>query len=104
MQPRLSVLLAALMLAAAGEGWAEGQPDTATQLVTKTQAHSLCLITTDTLPPSQARRIAAQFLADQGISPRQRQAVQGDPRFRNLLQAYIQEWCGCRGLVEALMP
>ena len=52
-----------------------------------TQAHSICLITTDTLPPSQVRRIAAQFLADQGISPRQRQAVQRDPRFRNLLQA-----------------
>ena len=103
MQPRLSVLLAALMLAAAGEGWAEGQPDAATLLVTKTQAHSLCLITTDTLPPTQARRIAAQFLADQGISPRQLQAVQGI-RLRNLLQAYIQERCGCRGLVEALMP
>ena len=104
MQPRLSVLLAALMLAAAGEGWAEAQPDAATQLVTKTQAHSICLIATDTLPPPQVRRIAAQFLDDQGISPRQRQAVQRNPRFRNQLQAYIQERGGCRQLVEALMP
>lgn len=104
MQPRLSALLAALMLAASGEGWAEDQPDATTQLVTMTQAHSICLINTDTLPPPQVRSIAAQFLADQGISPRQRRAVQRNPRFRNLLQAYIQERGGCRQLVEALMP
>ena len=104
MQPRLSVLLAALMLAAAGEGWAEGQPDAATLLVTMTQAHSVCLIATDTLPPPQVRSIATQFLADQGISPLQRLAVQRDPDFRNRLQAYIQERGGCKGLVKALMP
>ena len=45
-----------------------------------------------------------KFLADQGISPLQRLAVQRDPDFRNRLQAYIQERGGCKGLVKALMP
>ena len=104
MHPRVSPLLAALMLAAAGEVWAEEQPDTATVLVTVTQAHSLCLIETDTLPAPQAQSIAARFLAEQGISPLQRIAVQRDPQFRDLLGAYIQQRGGCRRLVDALMP
>lgn len=104
MQPRFPVVFAALILVAISGVQAQEEPDTTTVLVTVTEAHSVCLIQTATLPEAKVHSIADRFLNEQGINAHQRSSVERHPDFQALLKAYIEERGGCRTLVNELMP
>lgn len=107
MPPRPTVLLTACVLVGSASAQAE-QTLTANAadaaLVTVIQAHSRCLLETNTLPAPKVRVIAEQWLKRQGVTQERRQRVERSPDFQDQVMAYIQQRGGCHRIIHTLLP
>ena len=54
------------------------------------------------MPVDEALAIAKAFIATDGISDEQRDAVTSQPEFSGLMKAYIADQGGCKALVKQL--
>ena len=73
-----------------------------TALVTVANANVRCLVSTGTMQPDKAMRIANQFLDAESISKKARRAVNNDPGFNDLVNLYISERGGCQSIIRDL--
>ena len=73
-----------------------------TAMVTVANANVRCLVTTGTMKPDQAMRIANQFLDAENISRNARRAVNTEPGFDDLVNQYIRDRGGCETLLRDL--
>ena len=73
-----------------------------TAMVTVANANVRCLVTTGTMKPDQAMRIANQFLDAEDINRDARRAVNNEPGFDDLVNRYIRDRGGCQTLIRDL--
>ena len=97
---RAPIAIVVLLAIASMPGMAESERITA--LVTVANANVRCLISTGTMKPDQAMRIANQFLDAEDISRDARRAVNTEPGFDDLVNRYIRDRGGCQTLIQDL--
>ena len=96
------LLICALPLSGLLASPARAELDATTISVTVAQGNAHCLIETETMPVDEALAIAKAFIATDGISDEQREAVTSRPEFSDLMKAYIADQGGCQALVKQL--
>ena len=81
---------------------ARAELDANTISVTIAQGNAHCLIEPETMAFYEALAIAKAFIATDGISDEERDAVTSQPEFSDLMKAYIADQGGCKALVKQL--
>ena len=96
------LLISALALNGLLASPASAELDATTISVTVAQGNAHCLIETETMPVDEALAIAKAFIATDGISDEEREAVTSRPEFSALMKSYIADQGGCQALVKQL--
>ena len=96
------LLICALPLSSLLASPARAELDANTLSVTIAQGNAHCLIETETMAVDEALAIAKAFIATDGISDEERDAVTSQAEFSDLMKAYIADQGGCKALVKQL--
>ena len=96
------LLISALALNGLLVSPANAELDDTTISVAVAQGNAHCLIETETMAVDEALAIAKAFIATDGISDEERDAVTSRPEFSDLMKAYIADQGGCKALVKQL--